>query len=87
MRQYEFAEVGWGLSKQSWLVSRSERERHTKMCRRWRKENPKSTILQELLIEELFALHIYSQRLRDRRILFDGTPAHPLIMGRWQTTK
>ncbi len=72
MRQYEFSEVGWGLSKTSWLVSRSERERFTKMCRRWHKENPKANLIQEMLIEELFALHIFSQRLRDRRCFFDG---------------
>ncbi len=42
------------------------------MVRRWKKENPKATLLQEMLIEELISLHIYSQRLKDRRWLFSG---------------
>ena len=71
MREYELSTL-WGLSKQSWLISRAERERFGKMVRQWRKENPKPTLIQEMLIEDLIALHIMTQRLRDRRYFFDG---------------
>lgn len=71
MRQYELTSL-WGLSKQSWLVSRQERERFGKMIRKWKKENPKSTLVQECLIEDLVSLHIMAQRLRDCRYFFDG---------------
>jgi len=42
------------------------------MVRQWRKENPKPTLIQEMLIEDLVALHIMTQRIRDRRHFFDG---------------
>lgn len=71
MKQYELTTL-WGLSKQSWLCSRQERERFGKIVRKWRKENPKPTLVQEMLVEDLIALHIYAQRLRDRRYFFDG---------------
>ena len=71
MKEYEFT-GSWGLSKTCWLVNRYERERYGKMTRRWKKENPQATLLQEMLIEELISLHIYSQRLKDRRWLFSG---------------
>ncbi len=74
MREYEFTS-NWGMSKQCWLINRQERERFGKMVRQWKKETPKATLLQEMLVEELVALHIYSQRLRDRRYFFDGEKA------------
>ena len=75
MRQYELDTL-WGLSKQSWLVTRQERERFGRIIRKWRKENPKSTTIQEMLAESLIRFHIMEQRLIDRRILFDGTPTN-----------
>ena len=71
MRQYELTS-NWGLSKQSWLCSRQERERYGKMIRKWTQEHPKATLVQECLIEDLIALHILVQRLRDCRYFFDG---------------
>lgn len=71
MRQYELTSL-WGLPKQAWLVSRQERERFGKMVRAWRKQNPKPTLVQECVIEDLIALHIMVQRLRDQRHFFDG---------------
>lgn len=71
MKQYELTTL-WSLPKQCWLVSRSERERFGKLIREWRKENPKPTIIQQMLIESLLRLHIWEQRLVDRRTLFNG---------------
>jgi len=71
VREYELATT-WGLPKQSWLVTRHERERFGRMLRKWKRENPKATLIQEMLAESLVRLHIWEQRLVDRRTFFDG---------------
>lgn len=73
MREYELTTT-WGLPKQSFLVTRQERERWGRIVRQWRKEHPKSTVVQQMLFESLARYHILAQRLVDNRVFFDGTP-------------
>lgn len=70
MREYELSTF-WGFPKQSWL-SNNERQRLGRMLRKWKKENPKPTLLQEMLIESIVRLHIWEQRLVDNRVTFDN---------------
>lgn len=71
MREYELSTLH-GFQKQNWLVNRQERQRFSKCIRKWKAENPKATIIQEMLIESLVRLHIFEQRLCDQRIFFFG---------------
>lgn len=60
---------------QSWLISRQEQLRFASMVRVWKKENPKSTLIQEMIIESLLRMHLWEQRLCNRKYFFDGTPS------------
>lgn len=71
MRRYELTTIE-GFTMQSWLVTRPEQNRFVGMARRWKKENPKSNLVQEMIAESLIRLHIFEQRLVDRRVFFDG---------------
>ena len=42
------------------------------MMRRYKKENPKSNLFQEMIAESLIRVHIWEQRIADRRYFFDG---------------
>ena len=71
MKKYELTSLQ-GLTFQCWLVNRYEQERFAACVRKWKQENPKATIVQEMLAESLIRCHIWEQRLVDRRFFFDG---------------
>lgn len=70
-RQYELGTMS-GYSKQCFLPTRDERTRFGRIAAQWRKENPKPTVLQQMLFERILTLHIQIQRLLDRRQLWSG---------------
>mgnify|MGYP006969356726 FL=1 len=72
---YEFRETSWGLTKQSFLLTRQERERYNKIVRRYKKEfGSAHNLMQQMAAEHCITLHIMIQRLIDRRLtLFDAT--------------
>jgi len=39
----------------------------------WRKDNPKASVIQQMLMESLVRVHLFEQRLIDKRRFFDGS--------------
>ena len=72
MRKYEMTTLTH-LPTNAWLVNRGERDRFNRMVIRWKSENPKASLFQETLAEDVIRLHILEQRLHDVRYFFDGT--------------
>lgn len=62
-----------GLSKQSWLT-KQEQQRFRSVVMKWKRETPKATIVQQMLFESLVRVHLFEQRLIDKRVFFDGSP-------------
>jgi len=71
MRKYELTSLD-GLTYQCWLATRWEQKRFADLIRAWKKQNPKATVIQEMLVESLVRCHVWEQRLVDRRLFFDG---------------
>ena len=71
MRRYELS-TNWGLSYLSTFASRQERERFVKIIREWKQDKDPTRIVREMLFEDLAHLHVFSQRLLDNRLFFDG---------------
>ena len=71
MRRYELG-CNWGMSYLSTFASRQERERFTKIIRQWKQDKDPTRIVKEMLFEDLSHLHVFSQRLLDNRMFFDG---------------
>jgi len=61
-----------GLSKQSWLHDITEQKRFRAIVLQWKRENPNASIVEQMLFEQLATLHLYEQRLRDRRRFWNG---------------
>lgn len=61
-----------GLSKQCWL-SKAEQQRFRSVVLKWKAENPKASIVQQMLFESLCRVHILEQRLIDKRLFWDGS--------------
>lgn len=80
MRQYELSTMA-GYSKQCFLPTREERTRFGRIAGKWRLENTKPTILQEMLFERILTLHIQIQRLLDRRQLWNGSKTDYCSLG------
>ena len=72
MRKTELTTL-WCFPANCWLVNRHERNRFYKILAKWLAENPKATLIQEALAEDLIRLHLMEQRLWDYRYFFDGS--------------
>ena len=71
MRRYELG-CNWGMSYLSTFASRHERERFVKIVRSWKQDKDPAQMVRDMLMEDLAHLHIFSQRLLDNRVFYDG---------------
>lgn len=83
MSRYELSCIS-GMAKQNWLL-RSEMDRFRDLVLSWKVANKADVkspqfVFRELIMEDLLANHFLSQRLRNQKMFFDGTPTDARVV-------